>query len=95
MSPIRRPTCATNIDTMMERLGIDVGSRVTPRFDLLFSCALRNCGSCTAHKACSQWLATEHNSLAGPPKFCPNFDLLTELFFDPGVGHVCSVPSGL
>ena len=77
----------TNIDTMMERLGVDVGCRVTPRFDLLFACALRNCSSCTARKACTGWLAKEHDPLLGPPKFCPNFDLLSELFYDPAVGH--------
>jgi hypothetical protein len=76
-----------NIDSMMERLGIDVGCRVTPRFGLLFSCALRNCNRCTAHEACTTWLSDEHVALAGPPKFCPNFDLLSELFYDPGVGH--------
>jgi hypothetical protein len=76
-----------NIDRMMEWLGIDVGCRVTTRFDLLFCCALRNCGHRQAHEACARWLKDEHLPLAGPPKFCPNFDILSELFYDPAIGH--------
>lgn len=78
---------APNIDNMMERLGIDLGFRVVPRFGLLFSCALRNCGSCTARKACADWLAQGHDALSGPPKFCPNADLLSELLYDSAIGH--------
>jgi hypothetical protein len=77
----------TNIDNMMERLGIDVGCKVTPRFELLFACALRNCASCTARTTCTEWLVKERDPLVGPPKFCPNFDLLSELFYDPAVGR--------
>jgi len=95
MSRIRRGREATNIDTMMERLGIDVGSRAAPRFGLLFSCTLRNCSCCTAYESCSRWLATKHEPLVGPPKFCPNFDLLSELFFDPDAGHARSRPGDL
>jgi len=75
---------AANIDNMMDRLGIDVGCRVVPRFGLLFSCALRNCGSCMRRSACTEWLATEH-AVFGPPNFCPNFDLLWELLCDSGI----------
>jgi hypothetical protein len=77
---------APNIDNMMERLGIDGGCSVVPRFSLVFSCALRNCGSCTARDACAEWLAKD-DDLFAPPKFCPNFDLLSELLYDPAVGH--------
>ena len=80
----------TNIDTMMDRLDIDVGCLVTPRFDLLFACMLRNCTCCAARKACTDWLANEQDPLLGPPRFCSNFDLLSQLFYDPGVGHRCS-----
>ena len=93
MSRIRRGREATNIDTMMERLGIDVGSRAAPRFGLLFSCTLRNCSCCTAYESCSRWLATKHEPLVGPPKFCPNFDLLSELFFDPTPAMRARVPA--
>jgi hypothetical protein len=80
-------TTAANIDNMMERLGIDGGCCVVPRFSLLFSCALRNCGSCTSRGACTEWLAKDHDDLFAPPKFCPNVDLLWELLSDPAVGH--------
>lgn len=78
---------AANICNMMERLGIDEGCRVDPRFGLLFSCALRNCRSCTACDACSEWLANGHDDQSWPPKFCLNFDLLSELLRAPGIGN--------
>ena len=78
---------AASIDNMMERLGIDPGFRVAPRFGLLFCCALRNCGSCAARDACGEWLGKDHDAGLGPPKFCPNSDLLSELLYDPAIGH--------
>jgi uncharacterized protein DUF6455 len=89
MSPSSRlkSTNAPNIINMMERLGIDVGCCVVPWFNLIFCCALRNCGSCTARDACAEWLAKDRHDLFAPPKFCPNFDLLSELLCDPAVGH--------
>jgi hypothetical protein len=54
---------SANIDNMMERLGIDAGYRVVPRFGVLFFCALRNCRSCTAREACTEWLANGHGAL--------------------------------
>jgi hypothetical protein len=80
-------TTTGNIDDMVELLGIDAAYRVAPRFGLLSSCVQRNCASCTAREACTQWLGKKRNALLGPPKFCPNFDLWSELFYDPGVGH--------
>jgi hypothetical protein len=82
-----------NIDKMMERLGIDVGCQVAPRFGLLFSCAQRNCTTCRARETCTQWLATEIDGAIAPPKFCPSFDLLCELFYDSGVGHRTRSPN--
>jgi hypothetical protein len=76
-----------NIDRMMEHLGIDVGCSVAPRFGLLVSCTQRSCSSCTARKACTEWLAKDADASFGPPKFCPNFDLLWELFYDSAAGH--------
>jgi len=78
---------AANIGNMMERLGIDRGCRVAARFDLLVSCALRTCGSCTRRKACADWLTADRELASRPPQFCPNSDLLWELLCDPGVGH--------
>jgi Family of unknown function (DUF6455) len=86
LHPLGKET-ATNIENMMERLGIDQGYRVVPRFGLLFSCALRNCGSCTRRKACADWLTADRDFVYGPPQFCPNFELLWELLCDPGIGH--------
>ena len=86
---------AANIGKMMERLGIDQGYRVVPRFGLLFCCALRNCGSCPQRKACTEWLAADHDRSFRPPQFCPNFDLLWELLCDSGIGGkpLCRPPS--
>jgi hypothetical protein len=78
---------AANIDRMMERLGIDVGYSAAPRFALLSSCAQRNCDACARRAACTRWLAKASDASSGPPKFCPNFDLLSELYYDPAVGH--------
>lgn len=78
---------AANIDRMMERLGIDVGYSVAPRFGLLSSCAQRNCDACTKRAACAEWLAKDRDADPRPPKFCPNFDVLSELYCDFAVGH--------
>jgi hypothetical protein len=86
-APYATYTACTNIDRMMERLGIDVGCQVAPRFGLLFSCAERNCATCKARETCSAWLAENGGAQVAPPKFCPSFDLLCELFYDSGVGH--------
>ncbi|HEY2134317.1 MAG TPA: DUF6455 family protein, partial [Xanthobacteraceae bacterium] len=75
-----------NMDRMLEHLGIDVGFCVVPRFGLLASCAQRNCDHCSKRATCTEWLATDPDGHAGPPKFCPNFDLLCELYYDSGVG---------
>jgi Family of unknown function (DUF6455) len=89
MNTLSQPGCTTaaNIDKMMERLGIDPGFRVVPRFGLLFACALRTCGSCAARKACADWTAQDHDPLVAPPRFCPNADLLSELLCDSSIGH--------
>lgn len=88
MNSSRRLRSATtaNIDNMVERLGIDLGCCVVPRFNLIFSCALRNCGSCTARKACTEWLEKDQDDRL-PPKFCLNFDLLLALLYEPAAGH--------
>jgi hypothetical protein len=89
MSASRPPESMTapNVDNMMERLGIDPGFRVVPRFGLLFTCALRNCGGCAQRRACADWLAQARGTALGPPKFCPNADLLSELLYDSSIGQ--------
>jgi len=89
MSPSSHATSAPagNVDRMMDRLGIDSGCRVAPRFGLTFACALRTCGSCPTPEACAQWLAREPGRLAGPPDFCPLADLLWELVCDRAIGR--------
>jgi hypothetical protein len=87
-----RNTTAANFDRMMDCLGIDLGCRVAPRFGLLISCMQRNCVSCSARKTCTEWLANDPDASFGPPKFCPGFDLLCELFYDSAAGrHTHSV----
>jgi hypothetical protein len=76
---------ATNIDRMMEILGIDIGYGAARRFGLAYSCALRTCGSCNAHETCADWLANASDALIGPPDFCPNVELLWELLCRPGI----------
>jgi hypothetical protein len=80
-------TTAPNVEKMMERLGIDPGFRVVPRFGLLFACALRNCSACIARQACADWLAQAHDIPLSPPGFCPNADLLSELLCDSSIGR--------
>ena len=82
-----RPAMAPNIDNMMERLGIDAGFRVVPRFGLLITSALRNCRCCGARETCAAWLARDQETRFGAPKFCPNADLLWELLCDCSSGH--------
>jgi uncharacterized protein DUF6455 len=76
---------ATNMDRMMEILGIDVGYSAAPRFGLA-SCALRTCRSCNAQETCTDWLANAPDALIGPPEFCPNVELLWELLCSSGIG---------
>lgn len=85
-NPTRR-VAAPNIDNMMERLKIDAGFRVVPRFGLLFVSALRNCRCCGAREACADWLAQDRETRFGAPQFCPNADLLSELLCDCSSGH--------
>jgi len=97
MSSSSHAACApaANVDTMMDRLGIDQGCRVAPRFGLTLCCALRTCSSCTARDACAQWLVSEPELLLGPPAFCPNTDLLWELVCDRAIGRRTHAASAL
>ena len=82
LHPLGKET-ATNIENMMERLGIDQGYRVVPRFGLLFSCALRNCGSCTRRKACADWLTADRDFVYGPRNFVRTSNCLGSFFATP------------
>ena len=70
---------AVNIGRMMERLGIDPAYGVLPRYGVIFSSAWRTCRRCAASAECTKWLAETRASAVGPPRFCPNADLLWEL----------------
>jgi len=83
---------AVNIGRMMERLGIDPAYGVLPSYGVIFSSAWRTCRRCAASAECTKWLAETRASAVGPPRFCPNADLLWELLCDPAVGH-CSRPA--
>ena len=39
----------------------------------------RTCARCAASAECTEWLAETRASAVGPPRFCPNADLLWEL----------------
>jgi hypothetical protein len=46
---------------MLERLGIELGAGVIPRYGLMYVSAVRNCRSCDAVPACAAWLGAALN----------------------------------
>jgi hypothetical protein len=65
---------------MLERLGLELGAGVIPRYGLMYVSAARNCRSCGAAPACTEWLHAA-SSTAVAPGFCPNRDILLELAY--------------
>jgi hypothetical protein len=41
---------------MLERLGIELGAGVIPRYGLMYVSAVRNCRNCGSASACAEWL---------------------------------------
>jgi hypothetical protein len=76
----RHSGCA-NIYRMMERLGVEVGGGIIPRYSLTYAAALHRCETCQCVAQCSKWLAADTASTL-PPAFCPGADILFELAFD-------------
>jgi hypothetical protein len=70
-----------NAYKMMERLGIEWGDGVIPRFGLAFSAAVRNCKTCKSVPACTAWLA-DAASTSVAPVFCRSADIFFELVVD-------------
>ena len=59
---------------MLERLGIELGAGVIPRYGLMDISANRNCGSRGAASASTERLGAA-SSPAVAPEFCPNHDI--------------------
>jgi Family of unknown function (DUF6455) len=65
---------------MMERLGIELGAGVIPRYGLMYISAVRNCRSCGAVPPCNEWLGAASSPQIAPG-FCPNRDIFLELAY--------------
>jgi hypothetical protein len=63
---------------MLERLGIELGAGVIPRYGLMYCAAIRTCRGCGSMRACAEWLATASDTCIAPD-FCPNADIFFEL----------------
>jgi hypothetical protein len=68
-----------NLYEMMERLGIEPGGGVVPRFSLTYATALHCCEACQFIQACREWLDSLPASVPFVPHFCPNTNILFEL----------------
>ena len=67
---------------MMEKLGIEPSSSVTPRSSLAYATAVHRCELCPYQKICRDWLDHAPLSIGSAPQFCPDADILFELQFD-------------
>ena len=67
---------------MMDRLGIEPSSSVTPRLSLTYATAVHRCEVCPHHETCRYWLDHAPTSIGSAPQFCPDADILFELQFD-------------
>lgn len=65
---------------MMERLGIELGAGVIPRYGLMYVSAVRNCRSCGAAAACTACLGAASPTRVAPG-FCPSRDIFLELAY--------------
>ena len=71
-----RPACSYE---MMERLGIEAGGGVLPRYSLTYATAIHQCQQCKTPEACRDWLERAPSSLKFAPSFCANADIFFEL----------------
>ena len=67
------------ISEMMQRLGLDPGGGVVPRFGLSYATARHCCEACVTKRDCRQWLDRMPSSVPFAPRFCPCADVLFEL----------------
>jgi hypothetical protein len=63
---------------MLERLGIELGAGVIPRYGLIYVSAVRTCRACGSARACAAWLETAPGTCIAPD-FCSNADIFLEL----------------
>jgi hypothetical protein len=78
----RTDRAAINFYELTDRLGIESGWAVAPRFALVHACAIRKCRECDDPEACRAWLKAATGAPMTPPKGCPNADLFVELLYD-------------
>jgi hypothetical protein len=67
---------------MMEKLGIEPSSSVTPRLSLAYATAVHRCELCPLQETCRNWLDHAPASIGLAPQFCPDADILFELQYD-------------
>jgi len=66
---------------MLERLGLELGAGVVPRYGLMYMAAIRTCRTCGSARACAAWVGSDA-ALCIAPDFCPNADIFTELVME-------------
>jgi hypothetical protein len=86
---------STHIRDMMERLGIEPGGGVFPRWSLSYATAFHRCEGCTNKQACRDWLDRMPAQVSFAPRFCPDADIFFELQVEqPRAGGVPARPPG-
>lgn len=80
--PALREHHPVHVFEMMERLGIEPSSSVTPRSSLTYATAVHRCEACRFSARCRSWLDHAPALIKGAPQFCPDADLLFELQVD-------------
>lgn len=79
---------------MMERLGINPGTRVAAQWNLSYMTALHRCRDCNHTRQCRTWLDDTVSTTALPPRFCSNADIFFEMQVDqpgPHAGDLSTV----
>jgi len=65
--------------TLTERLGIDPGAAVDPRFGFVVDAARSTCRACETKEQCRLALGLPELALADVAPFCPNVERVTHL----------------
>jgi hypothetical protein len=76
--PGKSETGELEVYKMLERLGIELGAGVVPRYGLMYMAAVRTCRRCGSSRACAAWVGSQSASCIAPD-FCPNADIFTGL----------------
>ena len=64
---------------MMERLGLEPGGGVVPRWAMSYTTAFHRCEGYTDKQACRDWLEHMPAQVSFAPCLCPNADIFFEL----------------